>query len=205
MIRSSLDHPAYKEKVRLRSYTTVKNDSDPVFLELKKKYLGVTYKRRQEMTYREAMNYIQFGTLPCSSQIMKEIDHVCRKQYELSPKVLISYSRDSFAAKDHDVRITFDHDIRFSLGNLSMKNENREKRLTDDEVIMEVKTITSMPMWLVTALDSLHIYPSNFSKYGQIYQKYLMKGVQTCHSYYSIPYSRPHLTAPLSSFAPQHP
>ena len=37
LIRNSMDKPVYKEKLRLRSYSTPKADSN-VFLELKKKY-----------------------------------------------------------------------------------------------------------------------------------------------------------------------
>ena len=44
LIRNSMDKPVYKEKLRLRSYSTPKADSN-VFLELKKKYRGVVYKR----------------------------------------------------------------------------------------------------------------------------------------------------------------
>lgn len=32
LIRKSLEHPAYKEKLRLRSYCEIINDSSPVFL-----------------------------------------------------------------------------------------------------------------------------------------------------------------------------
>lgn len=39
LIRNLLEHPVYKEKVRLRSYTIPTLDS-MVFLELKKKYKG---------------------------------------------------------------------------------------------------------------------------------------------------------------------
>ena len=36
---------------------------------------------------------------------------------------------------------------------------------------MEIKTLGSMPMWLVHALSDLNIYPTSFSKYGSIYEK----------------------------------
>ncbi|MFQ8760861.1 MAG: VTC domain-containing protein [Intestinimonas sp.] len=45
LIRASLDKPVYKEKLRMRSYG-VPADGDSVFVELKKKYKGVVYKRR---------------------------------------------------------------------------------------------------------------------------------------------------------------
>lgn len=45
MISRSLEKPAYKEKLRLRTYGP-RNASAPVFVELKKKHEGIVYKRR---------------------------------------------------------------------------------------------------------------------------------------------------------------
>lgn len=45
LIRASLEKPAYKEKLRVRSYG-VPTDGGRVFVEIKKKYDGVVYKRR---------------------------------------------------------------------------------------------------------------------------------------------------------------
>ena len=45
LIRRSLEKPAYKEKLRVRSYQTASGQA-PVFVELKKKYKSVVYKRR---------------------------------------------------------------------------------------------------------------------------------------------------------------
>ena len=45
LIRASLEKPAYKEKLRLRSYGVTEPGGE-VFLELKKKYKVIVYKRR---------------------------------------------------------------------------------------------------------------------------------------------------------------
>ena len=45
LIRRSLEKPVYKEKLRMRSYQPV-GPEDPVFVELKKKFQSVVYKRR---------------------------------------------------------------------------------------------------------------------------------------------------------------
>ena len=44
LIRRSIERPAYKEKLRIRSYAQATADST-VFVELKKKYENVVYKR----------------------------------------------------------------------------------------------------------------------------------------------------------------
>ena len=53
IIRSSIEAVDYKEKLRLRCYGTATPDST-VFLELKKKFGGVVYKRRAAMRLTEA-------------------------------------------------------------------------------------------------------------------------------------------------------
>lgn len=63
LIRNSLEKPPYKEKLRLRSYGTPKAE-DLVYLELKKKYDGVVYKRRVMMNYSDAYRYLYQGVLP---------------------------------------------------------------------------------------------------------------------------------------------
>ncbi|MBR4202791.1 MAG: VTC domain-containing protein, partial [Candidatus Methanomethylophilaceae archaeon] len=45
LIRRSIEKPAYKEKLRVRSYGKA-GETDTVFVELKKKYDSVVYKRR---------------------------------------------------------------------------------------------------------------------------------------------------------------
>ena len=67
LIRNSIDATTYKEKLRLRSYGTPGSDSR-VFLELKKKYRGVVYKRRLAVTYRQAEVYLRSGIKPFDSQ-----------------------------------------------------------------------------------------------------------------------------------------
>lgn len=48
LIRASIEKPAYKEKLRVRSYG-VPQEQSRIFVELKKKYSGTVYKRRVSM------------------------------------------------------------------------------------------------------------------------------------------------------------
>ena len=58
LIRRSLEQPVYKEKLRLRSYGIAKPGVD-VFLEMKKKYNGIVYKRRIRVTEDEAERFME--------------------------------------------------------------------------------------------------------------------------------------------------
>ena len=63
LIRHSIDKPTYKEKLRIRSYESASFDSI-VFVELKKKYDHVVYKRRIPLPEHAAMSWI-CGHTPC--------------------------------------------------------------------------------------------------------------------------------------------
>lgn len=61
LIRRSLEKPAYKEKLRVRSYEKT-NGKSVVFVELKKKYKSVVYKRRIVMPEQQAADWLS-GTI----------------------------------------------------------------------------------------------------------------------------------------------
>ncbi len=170
LIRNSIDKPVYKEKLRLRSYSTPKADSN-VFLELKKKYKGVVYKRRETLKYSDAMNYFNTRSKPVDTQIMKEIDWTMNYYNGLEPKMFIAYDRTAFYSKeDSNLRITFDKNIRFRNYDLELGKGSYGDLILDSELcVMEIKILNSMPLWLSNALTQLKIYPSSFSKYGTAY------------------------------------
>ena len=75
LIRRSIEKPAYKEKLRIRSYAQAEKDST-VFVELKKKYQGVVYKRRLPLQERDAVAWLcGAGNCPVNTQISREIDY----------------------------------------------------------------------------------------------------------------------------------
>lgn len=171
MIRNSMEKPVYKEKLRLRSYGTPKPGSN-VFLELKKKYRGVVYKRRRTLEYEAAMDYLNKGELPDNSQIMREIDRAMRFYRGAAPMMFIAYDRTAFYSKtDRELRITFDRNVRFRTDNLDLgKGHYGERILSPDLCIMEIKALSTMPLWLTEALTRLNVFPGTFSKYGTAYQ-----------------------------------
>jgi len=170
LIRRSIEHPVYKEKLRLRSYG-VPNGDTKVFLEIKKKFQGVVYKRRVSMTLDEAKAYIDGGESPIKSQIMSEIDYAMRFYGQPKPSILIAYEREAFYVKGlPNVRLTFDSGIRYRNEDLLLEKGNHgELLLPDDRLILEIKTDGAMPLWLSAALGKCKILPSSFSKCGNAY------------------------------------
>ena len=170
IIRNSIIARTYKEKLRLRSYGTPSMD-DLVFLEIKKKFKKVVYKRRERMTLRQAMAYIEDGQKPCDSQIMREIDYAMHFYRQPKPMMLIAYEREAyFDAENPDLRITFDTNVRARDVDCRLEHgAHGAYLLPEDAILMEVKTGGAMPVWLAQALSQCSILPGRFSKYGTAY------------------------------------
>lgn len=171
LIRRSMDKPAYKEKLRLRSYGMPEENSI-VFLELKKKLDGVTYKRRVPMKLCEAEKYLRDGTTEHAGQILEEIGWF-RKQYHLEPKAFLCYDRIAFfGMEDAALRVTFDTDIKWRCADLQFTSGcYGAPMLASGERLMEIKMTAAFPCWLSLLLSRLNIYPVSFSKYGKVYQE----------------------------------
>lgn len=175
LIRHSEDKPVYKEKLRLRSYG-VPGETDSVFLELKKKYKGVVYKRRVSLPLREARAYLETGQCPGGdSQIFREIDWFIRANHP-RPKALIACDRTALVGRDEPcLRLTFDRRIRWRETDLDLAAGEKEMQVLEpDLILMEVKAPGAVPLWLSHLLSQLQIFPTTFSKYGACYKNYLL-------------------------------
>lgn len=170
LVRTSLEKPFYKEKLRLRSYG-IPAPQDPVFLELKKKLSGVVYKRRVSMPLSQAQAYLADGSRPrCDGQILREIDWFLGF-YGCVPKVLLTYDRTAFSGReDPGLRITFDRNIQ-GLGGCVQLTDPRPgiPLLPAGQMLLELKANGGLPPWLVSALESEGLLPASFSKYGKFY------------------------------------
>ncbi|MBO5460878.1 MAG: polyphosphate polymerase domain-containing protein [Ruminococcus sp.] len=190
LIRHSIEKPVYKEKLRLRSYRLAEPDS-PVFVELKKKFKSVVYKRRLSMPEEEAMHWLcdelpkdisADAFLECflssdgsDNQIAQEIRYFKEYYKTLHPTVFLSYEREAYYCRSGgDFRVTFDDHILYRQDNLSLESEiSGTPLLDDDKVLMEIKTSGGIPLWMTHALSENHIYKTSFSKYGTAYKEIL--------------------------------
>lgn len=179
LIRSSLEKPVYKEKLRVRSYGTVGLD-EYVFVEIKKKYKGIVNKRRTSMKLGDAYDFLATGKLPdvndgkINKQVLKELAYF-RQVYKLEPKVCLCYDRMAYFAKDDgDFRVTFDTNVRTRRVDVGLEiGDYGEELISKDCWIMEVKMLDAAPLWFTELMSELEIYPASISKYGTEYKKYI--------------------------------
>ncbi len=171
LIRRSIEKPTYKEKLRLRSYEQVTPDKK-IFVELKKKCCSIVYKRRIQLSEKEAMMAFENNLpLPINSQIANEIEYFRNYYGNLTPKVFLSYQREAYYSLDKsDFRITFDDNILYRCNDLSLTVPPHGKQIIDEGyVLMEIKTSGAIPLWLTKKLTELRIFKTSFSKYGTAY------------------------------------
>lgn len=169
---------SYKEKLRLRSYG-VPSFGDTVFLELKKKYCGVSHKRRMPLTLEETEAYLNHGIQPEETgQVFGEIDFFI-SQFHPEPKMMICYDRIALnGKKDPTLRITFDNQVRYRTQNLDLaEGDWGERILEKGDVMMEIKLTGAMPCWLAELLSTTQAYPRSFSKYGRSYEDMLARNL----------------------------
>lgn len=205
LIERSLEKPLYKEKLRVRTYGTAAGNAlcaatlhdrgselfegaatdsaannSTAFVELKKKFDGVVYKRRVPMDLRTVLQFLNApvsqaaeATQPTSAldaQIIREINAMRARYPNLSPHMATRCDRMAWVAHPNhteelnDLRITFDSQL------CSLEREGTWQPIIEqDKAIMEIKCAGPYPLWLANALSGRRIYPVSFSKYGTAY------------------------------------
>ena len=177
LIRRSIEKPFYKEKLRLRAYGKAGREDD-IFVELKKKFDGVVYKRRLTLPHQEAMEALWEGRpLPAQGQIAREIE-AFREFYgpTLKPRMFLSYEREAYYPTDgEDFRLTLDENILWRTDHVDLGTSLwGTNLLTPDQILMELKTPGGFPLWMVKFLSENGIRKISFSKYGTAYGQLMM-------------------------------
>ena len=188
LIRRSIEKPAYKEKLRIRSYRRVDGDGT-AFVELKKKYKSVVYKRRISLPYAEATAWLSREKHPAKhTQIANEIDYFLDYYGSLHPTVFLSYERKAYYCNDgSDFRVTFDDNILCRQEDLSLESEvYGTPILPEGKVLMEIKCSGGIPLWMTHVLSEEKIYKTSFSKYGTAYGTLIFPQTHEINPYHML-------------------
>lgn len=180
LIRHSIQKPVYKEKLRVRSYFRA-TEGVPVYVELKKKYKHVVYKRRLQMDEADVLKWLDSGIAPVDSQIAREITYFRNFYPGLHPTVYLSYHRLAYYDKEgSSFRVTFDNKIRARQHTLTLDSDHADGGLLLPEhlTLMELKCAGSMPLWMAHALTEAKIYKTSFSKYGTAYTQMIFPEIK---------------------------
>jgi len=192
LIRRSIEKPVYKEKLRIRSYSKANADST-VFVELKKKYKSVVYKRRISLPEAEAVKWLSGEKhTDKHTQISNEIDYFMEHYGTLHPTVFLSYEREAYYANDgSDFRVTFDDNILCRGEDLSLQSDSYGTPiLPESKVLMEIKCSGGIPLWMTEVLSREKIYKTSFSKYGTAYRTLIFPKNHKMNSYNMLEVTR---------------
>ena len=188
LIRRSIEKPIYKEKIRIRSYSRA-DENSTVFVELKKKYKHVVYKRRISLPNRKAMKWLSGKESPeKQTQISSEINYFLDYYGTLHPTVFLSYEREAYYAKDDsDFRVTFDENVLCRQEDLSLQSSiYGTPILPEEKVLMEIKCSGGIPLWMTGILSREKIYKTPFSKYGTAYKTLIFPKTHPINSYHMM-------------------
>ena len=176
LIRTSVEKPLFKEKIRLRSYGLATNDS-PVFLELKRKAYGIVYKRRVQSTIPLVEKFFAgSGDVCAPGQINREITYFRDYYSVLVPACLIIYDREAYFEPGGDLRVTLDFNPRYRSERLDLTvSMDGVSLLPEGSAILEIKVQQAEPLWLTSILDRGKIRKTSFSKYGEAYRQQLAR------------------------------
>lgn len=175
LIRTSVEKPPFKEKIRLRSYGLATSAS-PVFLELKRKAYGIVYKRRVQSTIPLVEKFFAgSGDVCAPGQINREITYFRNYYDTLVPACLIIYDREAYFQPDGDLRITIDFNPRYRSERLDLTvSMDGVSLLPEGSTILEIKVQQAEPLWLTGILDRGQIHKGSFSKYGAAYRQQMV-------------------------------
>ena len=174
LVRASIEKPVYKEKLRVRSYGVPKPDGK-AFVEIKKKFDGIVYKRRITTGIDKVEPFLDLADPADYGQIGREIISF-QRFYQTKPKVFIGYDRIAFSGiSDPGLRITFDTNLRWRGTDLDLRAGDYGEPLdSSDRVLMEIKLPGAYPLWLCRILSEMGVYPVSFSKYGTCYTEHIL-------------------------------
>ena len=191
LARHSIAKPDYKEKLRVRNYAKAGTDST-VFVELKRKFDGVVYKRRIGLPEADAMRWMSGAKDRDivteldkeSPQVAAEIEYFTGMYSGLKPVIYLSYDREAYRMKagactaegGGEFRVTFDSNIRCRESDLTLTSDAYGTPLLEEGMyLMELKCPGAIPLWMTKILSEERIYKTSFSKYGTAYCSFMEK------------------------------
>lgn len=173
----TVNRQQFRQKLRLRGYNHINRDSN-VFLEIKKKYRGVVYKRRTLLKLPEAYAFLadtlskkDYSLYDASNtQILGEVDFL-KQFYQLEPKVIVSYDRQAFQGiHEEDLRVTFDRNLLKRETDLRIESRSDGELFMDPSLyVLEVKVNDRIPLWLSHILNDFQCWRQGYSKYTSSY------------------------------------
>ncbi len=157
-----------RKKYRIRIYN---DKADFIRFEKKTRHNQVGKKESCLLNTEEYSNFINgemlFDAKVKDTDLVREFYRDVRDR-NLKPKVIVEYDRQTFVYAYGAVRITFDHNIRFVLGNVDLfENEKIYAPALDRrQIVMEVKYSGFLPSHIKALIQQGITMRQSISKYS---------------------------------------
>ena len=168
----TFDRAVCRYKLRLRVYGE-SNDSDSAsFFEIKSKLDGLSTKRRLKLPL--AVNErlwldrtLPGGLKPPDLKLARYILFLLDTE-RLAPASVVSYERLAYCRNDESrLRVTFDSKLRIRTDDLDLRHGSYGTPIMGDECVLEIKSCTSIPLWITRLLGEYRLRNISYSKYGK--------------------------------------
>ena len=194
-------------KLRVRTYGDPVGQF-PVFLEVKAKYRNSLVKSRSHLPFEKWGKYLFEDEVLRGIQFKsrQETDNFYQflrltKEIGARPTMLIRYNRESyFGTMERYSRITFDRRLQYqqtfswdswgrdgqwrSLDTPIMQTRRHDKEVNYSGVILEIKTLSDIPKWMVSLIIDFGLVRSGHCKYSNaIWAESMFRGTPMTPEY----------------------
>ena len=175
--------------MRIRSYGS--KPVAPYFYELKAKEMGFVKKYRAPTSLADwqqaqlddlASDHSDKEKLSSKKNLRLFINAAVAHNVE--PKLLTTYKRMAFASRlDEYARVTFDRHLAYQETNEYIVSPDMERLVPYDHslifpdgccIILELKSTTRLPMWMLDLISKFELTRTGFSKYCNSFEAYRM-------------------------------
>lgn len=169
------DGEKIRNKVRFRSYSDISgNSNSPIFLEIKKRINQNIFKKKLKLS--SEINLFLNNSPTKEEDIVSEF-YLLKETYDLKAAAQVTYIRqaliNNFFPK---LRITFDYNIQCRNIDMDLKNIFcKNQVLPKNQVIMEVKYNTIIPVFVKNIIENNNLTLTTFSKYCSSIDRLLIK------------------------------
>lgn len=166
------DREPYRVKLRLRVYGEGNDDSSVSFFEIKSKLLGRSEKQRLKLPLAQNERLWRDGILPentnpLDARLARDIKRLIESE-NLAPAAIVSYDRLAYCLDDEShLRVTFDSKLRIRREDFDLRHGSYGEPIMGDECVLEVKSSTSVPLWISRLVSERGISNRSYSKYGK--------------------------------------
>ena len=170
----------FRRKLRMRLYgaPSACTDDTPVQIEIKQRVNRVTQKRRTELPYATAVQWLDHRKeIDCDASQKPFVNEVTTlvENLDLRPIVTTGYLREAFVGRDADLglRVTIDHKVHGRDRDFHFASGAQNRFIIPPKLaIVEVKANERVPYWITDLLARVDMSVIRVSKYCQSVQAF---------------------------------